>query len=66
MIKIEEDVAKVGAIYNALAYYCKQLKLFKMTDNIYITDNICNKHIFHTRTGFIQALFFANYKTRYY
>ena len=37
MIKIEEDVAKVGAIYNALAYYCKQLKLFKMTDNIYIT-----------------------------
>lgn len=37
LIRIDDDVLKVGAIYNALAYYCKQLKLFKMTDNIFIT-----------------------------
>ena len=37
LIRIEEDLAKVGAINNAIAYYCKQLKLFKITDNIYIT-----------------------------
>lgn len=38
MLKIEEDLGKIGAIYNALNNYCKELAIFKITDNVYITS----------------------------
>ena len=38
VIKLDESIIKIGAIYNAINYYCKQLKIFKLSNNIFITD----------------------------
>lgn len=38
VIKFDESIIKIGAIYNAINYYCKQLKIFKLSNNIFITD----------------------------
>lgn len=37
IIRINDDLRKCGAIYNALNYYCTELKLFKITDNAYVS-----------------------------
>lgn len=38
IIKLDENIAKIGPIYNAIGYYCRQLKIFQIANNIYITD----------------------------
>ena len=38
IIRFEDYIAKIGPIYNAIGYYCRQLKLFQVADYIYITD----------------------------
>lgn len=37
IIRINDNLRKCGAIYNALNYYCTELKLFKITDNAYVS-----------------------------
>lgn len=38
VIKLDENITRIGAVYNAIGYYCRQLKLFQIADNVYITD----------------------------
>ena len=38
VIKLDENITRIGAIYNAVGYYCRQLKLFQIAANVYITD----------------------------
>lgn len=38
VIRLDESLIKIGAIYNALSYYCKHLKIFHIADNVYISD----------------------------
>lgn len=37
IIKLDEDLMKCGAIYNAVNYVCKEHKLFKINNTIYVT-----------------------------
>ena len=37
IIKMSYSLCKCGSVYNALNYYCRELKLFKITDTVYIT-----------------------------
>ena len=43
IIKLDEDVAKIGAVYNAINFYCKQLKIFRISDNVFITEKKLNQ-----------------------
>lgn len=37
IIKLDEDLMKCGAIYNAVNYVCKEQKLFKINNTMYVT-----------------------------
>ena len=39
IIKLDKDIVRIGSIYNAIYYFCKNLMLFKLTDDIFITSS---------------------------